>query len=120
MSPREPFDGFPTADDVARAIVAACRLTGEDPEAVARGVPGNPGRGKSGLGPGARVLAMDALWTAFPVAGREGLARCVGFRNPRSGGASLSNARKRPGWREDWADDVLGAVVAPAYGERAT
>lgn len=60
---------FPTADDVAVAIVAACRQTGEDPVSCAEGIY---------TVRRARHYAMHALARVFPEAMRRSLARCVG------------------------------------------
>lgn len=59
----------PTADQVAAAIVAACRFTGEDPIAVASGT-----RRSSR----ARHYAMHALAIRFPRCRKRALARMVG------------------------------------------
>jgi len=103
------FDGFPTAPQIALAIVTACRLTGDEPEALLRG----------DYGCTARNYAMDALLTAFPAARRVGLATALGYPTPRAGQAAVLTARKAKGWREEWADEVLGALVADLYGEQA-
>ena len=63
----------PTADDVAVAIVASCRETGDDPMSTASG----------GLGIGratnrARHYALHALIHVFPVANRYRVCRWVG------------------------------------------
>ena len=99
---------FPDAPAIARAIVEACRLFGEDPEAMARGDASR-----------ARHVALDALLTLYPAASRVGLARCLGYRNPKNGASQLTLAR-RPGWMSEIISDVvLGALVADSYGARA-
>jgi hypothetical protein len=103
------YEGFPTADQIALAIVTAARLTGEDPEAVLRGE----------YGVRARVYAMSGLLLAFPKARRVGLGECLGYPTPRAAQASVISSSNTKGWREEWADEVLGALVAPLYGEGA-
>jgi hypothetical protein len=100
---------FPSADEIATAVVTACRLTGEDPVACVRGE----------LGVRGRHVALDALLAAFPEARREGLGRCLGYGSPRAAQGNLIGARKLRWWRDDWADETLGALVASQYGERA-
>jgi hypothetical protein len=100
---------FPSADTIATAIVAASRLTGEDPIALAMGE----------MGIRARHIALDALLSAYPDARREGLGRCLGYGSPRAAQGNLIGARKLKWWRDDWADDVLGTLVADRYGARA-
>lgn len=100
--------GFPDAATIARAIVEACRLFGEDPEAMARG---NASR--------ARHVAFDALLTVYPAASRVVLARCLGYRHPRNGGSQLTLARQTSWWSDIHSDEVIGALVADRYGEQA-
>lgn len=93
---------FPSADRIAVAIVMAAQVHGEDPLAIARGVPG--GRG--------RVLAYAALTEAYPQARKAGLSRCCAFISPATASAHLSNARKARWWNEDHLDEIVGALVA--------
>lgn len=99
---------FPTADEIARAIVTACRLTGDQPVATCMGQPSR-----------ARCLAMHALMTTFPDARRESIARCCGLRKRETIHAIVGAARKASWWREEWVDEVVGALVAHQYGEQA-
>lgn len=59
---------FPSADDIAIAIIAACRQTGENPEDVALG----------SVAQRARRYAYKVLTTQFPLARKIGLAKAVG------------------------------------------
>lgn len=65
---------FPTADDVARAIVAACRETGDDPIRAASGLVG----GAHGTTIRARHYALHALLHTFPKLPRGIAAKLVG------------------------------------------
>lgn len=101
---------YPTADEVARAIVEACRLTGEDPIAVAKGEPGLR----------ARAIALDALLAVFDEAPKAALARCLAYGSPSGAVSNLKHIfRVSSWWRDDWVDEVVGAIVADQYGERA-
>jgi hypothetical protein len=63
----------PSSDDVARAIIAACRETGDDPARTVTGeaLPGQPTNR-------ARHYAMHALLHVFPDLERHAAARLVG------------------------------------------
>jgi hypothetical protein len=99
---------FPTADQIATAIVTACRLTGEDPIAIIEGERGHRAR--------ARHIAFDALIEAFPQAKKVGLARCLGYSTPAKAPSNLVYVfRKLQWWRETWVDEVIGALVADQY-----
>lgn len=100
---------FPTADQIALALVTACRLTGDNPLTTALG---QTSRG--------RHVAFAALTVAFPDARRLSLARCVGYLKRETCQASVSMARKSRWWNEDWVDETVGALVAPIYGEDAS
>jgi hypothetical protein len=67
----DPAD-IPTPDHIARAIVAACVITGDDPEALADG--------RAGL-PRAAWLAARALKSAFPFTSVRKLLRYVSGGN---------------------------------------
>lgn len=74
---------MPTADQVARAIVAAARETGEDPIACASGKATHTGQGLKVTDRVSRAIrcrhyAMHALVRAFPGLPRETYARLVG------------------------------------------
>lgn len=100
---------FPTADQIAIAVVTAAKVLGEDPEAVVHGAPGLR----------ARHVAMDALAAAFPEARRTGLARCLGYKAPRAAQEAVVGARNSRWWNEMVADEIVGLLVADAYGEQA-
>ncbi|WP_457153325.1 hypothetical protein [Mesorhizobium sp. P5_C1] len=103
---------FPTADQIALAIVTACRLSGTNPVLTALGqVAHRDSRG--------RHIAFAALLEAFPDARRMGIAKCCGYRGYGSATANLPTFRKTPWWREDWVEEVIGAVVAEQYGDQA-
>ncbi|MEK1928512.1 MAG: hypothetical protein AAAC47_01770 [Pararhizobium sp.] len=99
---------YPTADQVARAIVAACELTAENPLMITE---------PSQLH--ARHYAFAALKKEFPNVQSVILARCVGYPQPRKGYAYSMSARHEHWWRDMITDDVLGALVADQYGDRA-
>lgn len=100
---------FPSARHVALAIVTAARLTGENPLEVVGG----------GIRSRARNLAMEALMLAFPEMPKMAVARCCGCPHPKAAGTYIEQAHRARWWREDHVDEVLGAVVADQYGERA-
>jgi hypothetical protein len=100
---------FPTADQIALAIVTACRLFGEDPVALCKGE----------YGIRARLIAYDALMTAFPDARRAGLGECLAFGTPRSAQGQVVTSRKLKWWSEIAVDEIVGALVADQYGEQA-
>ena len=93
-----------TANIVARAIVAACRETGEEPIAMVEG---------RSLGR-ARHYAMHALAHCFPEAQRSILARVVGCkRNPASffvTSLTKIQAKNMPWWDEVAYARVINAV----------
>ncbi|WEX10317.1 hypothetical protein [Chelativorans sp. AA-79] len=101
---------FPTADQIATAIVTACRLTGSNPVLIALGTEG----GEKARG---RHIALAALVEAFPDARRTGLARSCGYRTPASAVSNLTNFRKQSWWREAWVDEVVGELVSEQYAE---
>jgi hypothetical protein len=103
---------FPTADQVALAIVVACRLAGTNPILTAMGqVAHRESRG--------RHIAFAALIEVFPDARRMSIARCVGYRAIGSAMANLPTYRKTEWWNELWVDEVIGALVADQYGAQA-
>lgn len=91
---------FPTADQVATAIVAAARLTGEDPVGCIAGAPAMR----------CRAIAFEALRLVFPEARVPGLGRCVGWR-PTSTTTCIANAKIRSWWSDDAVDEVVGALI---------
>lgn len=90
---------YPSADQVARAVVAACRLTGDGPMATCMRQPSR-----------ARNIAMQVLMDRFPDAKRQTLARLVGYPKPVAGTSTLAMARKSAWWRDEWVDDVKAAI----------
>jgi len=100
---------FASADQIARAVVAAARLLGADPlQIVAKQPPnvsGNPAVR-------ARFLAFVGLRVALPECNRHAQARGVGFdsSNPDS---NVPKIMRAAWWREDWVDEVVGAILAP-------
>lgn len=104
---------FPTAHHIGLAIVTACRLAGTSPILTAMGqVSQREARG--------RHLAFAALIEAFPEARKIGIARCCGYgRGMGSAPGNLPTYRKTAWWRDDWVDEIVGAVVADQYGEQA-
>lgn len=108
----ETAPDFPTADEVAKAIVLAARLHGEDPEAIF----------ETGTTSRARHVAMEALRIAYPKAKRAPLALCLGYRTTAEGKAPLAMinmARKTKWWREEYVDEIVGTLVASRYGEQS-
>ncbi|MDR3495318.1 MAG: hypothetical protein P4L82_12025 [Ancalomicrobiaceae bacterium] len=106
----------PTAEDYARAIVMACRFTGNGPMQMALGA----GRSR------ARVVAFAALKTAFPQAVFEHIARRVGFASAPSGksagmiaATALCGARLAQWWRDEWVGEIVGVLVGEDTGARA-
>lgn len=102
---------FPDANTIAQAVVMAAKLLEEDPERVAATLPHATGASR------ARHLAMAALREAFPEAQATTLFKCLGYAGNAS--AQLAMARKRTWWRDDLVDEIVGALVAPLYGEQA-
>lgn len=95
---------FPTADDVARAILAACRETGEDPLAVASGK----------IDQRARHYALNALKAIFPDARSRSISRMCG--GPAYAFYSYSRYkvfRVAKWWDESAFERVLAATSTP-------
>lgn len=82
---------FPSAHQIAIAIVAAARLHGEDPVKVAFG--------RGGVAR-ARVFSYAALVAAFPDARKTGLAKAVGYSDIYPASAALNAGRKAKWWDE--------------------
>jgi hypothetical protein len=108
---------MPDADEVAIAIVTACRITKEDPIAVIEQVPMLR----------ARHYAMHALVHVFPDVPRAAVARCVGapglpdgfYKNslsqkfkPVVGGPRVGK-RQAQWWSEDSFMAVIDAIRRP-------
>lgn len=100
---------FPTADQIGLAVVTAARLLGDDPEAVIKGE----------MGCRSRHVVMDALMITFPTANRTSLATCLAYPTPRAGHSAVITAKKSKWWSDVHVDEVVGVLVAPAYGEQA-
>lgn len=98
---------FPTADQIARAIVAAAALTGEDPIECAEGTFGMRCRG----------VAAEALRRKLPKARRMGVFRCVGWEPCHNAYIKLRQAKRSKWWRDGWvqivADQIPDAKPAP-------
>lgn len=108
------MNNMPNADDVARAIVAACRETGEDPIACASGV--------SGIR--ARHYAMHSLLHVFPDLQRKSAASIVGCPgkpvyfwnaswNQVAKPQTFGNRRKANWWDEESYGRVIKAIEQP-------
>jgi len=98
--------GFPSADAIALALVAAARFYDEDPLSIARGVRSR-----------ARLVAIAALKEAFPDASWAGLARCCGHPTPSVGQPCVQSARKCRWWRETHVAEVAGALKPGGTGD---
>lgn len=105
--PPRPAAVFPSADQIALAIVAACRITGDGPMATCMRQPSR-----------ARNIALAALIEVFPDATRQSPARCCGYAKPALGTTTLGMARKAAWWNEAHVEEVIGALTAWEYGER--
>ena len=85
---------FPTADDVARAIVAACRETGADPLQVASGGYVRKGTHQAHCISRARGYAAWALDDLFEI-GSPACSRLVGIQQKSSAEEFLATLRHR-------------------------
>lgn len=97
---------YPTADQVAHAIVAACRMFGEDPVAVAMGLKGSSGR----------IYAFAALSDCFPSVPAVRVAAMLGVREAGRAtfAANCRFSRQRLGWHADRLSAVVVAVTRSA------
>lgn len=109
---------IPTADDVARAIVAASKETGADPIAVAKGENDNlRGRHVDGARPypisRARAYAAKALAAVFTACWRTRIAGMVGTRglSRQSYFSALDQRIKDPAGPAWWDVAILGRVI---------
>lgn len=100
---------FPTAQQLARAVVMAAQFSGEDPETILT----------TTVDVRARNYALAALVEAFPEALITQLANALNFAAPDRAAAILAHTRKTGWWREGHVDEIVGALVASEYGERA-
>lgn len=97
---------FPTAHEIATAIIAAASLHQEDPIATLQGAHDRRGR----------YLAFAALIEAFPSVQRYKLAGFCGFgKSSTKASSNLTLARKWAWWR----DSDLGTVKAALAAEIA-
>lgn len=90
----------PTAEHVARAIVAAASLTGDDPVAVASGAPAVR----------ARHYAAAALYKLFPQVLTRLIAQYVGMLNGSSQSSERSSIeflRRKAAW---WDESIVTAA----------
>lgn len=68
----------------------------------------------------ARLVALAAMRSAFRVARVKDLAVLIGFEEPVKAVSNLRKARTTNNWwRDEWVDDVVGALVADRYGDQA-
>lgn len=98
---------FPSADQIALAIVRAAVASSEDPLGMPRGNASH-----------ARHMAFDALREAFPDARREGLATCLGYLKPQNAAAFVSTGKTCKWWNWNLVDEIVGELVADQYGEQ--
>ncbi len=99
---------FPSADQIALAIVEACRLTGDGPVATCLQ---QQSRG--------RHIAFSALCEVFPEASKRRLARLTGYAKPETWSPIVQSAKRAGWWRDEWVDEVVGVLVADQYGDQA-
>lgn len=99
---------FPNADQIALAIVTACRITGDGPVATCLRQTSR-----------ARHIAFVALCEVFPEAKKASLARLTGYPKPPHYDQLVRAARKAAWWNDAHVDEVVGALAAETYGEQA-
>jgi hypothetical protein len=100
---------FPTADQIAIAVVAASRLFGADPIKVVQGALSKPGAPIPESR--ARPVATEALRLRFPDARKDGIFRCLGWPAPHGAIVALRTAKTTKWWSDDLVDEVLGALI---------
>lgn len=114
VHPRRVHAMTPTADIIANAIVSAARITGADPEAVARGEIDNK-RGypadRTYAIARARVYAVMALYRVFPLSRRVYLAQACGVGKAGAPGFIASNEQHMRSTRW-WDGEKFARVVA--------
>jgi hypothetical protein len=103
----DTMDVPPSADQVAAAIIAACRETGADPESVASGAKGAGSRFPISR---ARAYAALAIRAVFPENGSVALGRMVGSNAPSSYVTQIDN-QLRNGLLKWWDDKTFMRVV---------
>lgn len=67
----------------------------------------------------ARHVAFEALSILYPSYGSIRLGIRLGYSDPSNASARVSDAKRLLWWSEDHVDEVVGALVAELYGERA-
>jgi hypothetical protein len=106
---------YPTADQIAHAIVAACRITGADPLAVVSRETDTPSAANDFPIARARSYSALALAAVFPAMPRAAVDRVIGCQ-PGSIGVYLGGLNKRikEGQCSTWYDPekLLGVVNA--------
>ncbi|MGO8738596.1 hypothetical protein [Rhodoblastus sp.] len=98
---------FASADQVARALVAAAKLLGADPLGAFARTPAHISAIPIAR---TRYLAYDALRVALPSTNAEACARGVGFAQA-STAANIWKIRQAAWWRDAWVDEVVGAIL---------
>lgn len=98
---------YATADQIAHAVVAAARLTGADPVGLYA-----VETGKHSAMARARAIAFVALCEALPSVRRKTIEHALGYA---AGSCSNVHTYRKTAswWREDWIDEVVGAILAP-------
>jgi hypothetical protein len=66
-----------------------------------------------------KLIAFEALAVLFPNYGNTRLGLRLGFTNPGQASAMVASAKDAFWWTDTQVDDVIGALVADQYGERA-
>ena len=97
-----------SADEIARAVVAAAHLVGADPLRIYEPPPPNP---RSNVMARVRYLAFGGLIAVYPQAKRPDLARLLGIPAPKSVCGNYQNMTRAQWWCEDWVDEVAGAIL---------
>ncbi|KQV27873.1 hypothetical protein ASC97_05790 [Rhizobium sp. Root1203] len=64
-------------------------------------------------------VAFDALLCLYPTYGSTRLAIRLGYLKPANATAALASAKLQFWWNDCHVDEVIGALVADQYGERA-
>jgi hypothetical protein len=99
---------YASADQIARAIVAAARLTGADPLRLYEPSPRAPNAMSR-----ARWLAYAALSSVVKGCANVALARGLGIAPAYNVASNFRIMQTSKWWREDWVDEVVGAILAP-------
>jgi hypothetical protein len=99
---------FASADQIARGVVAAARLVGADPLRIYEPSPRAPNAMSR-----ARWLAYAALSSIVEGCGKAALARSLGIGSAWNAPSNFKLAKNSKWWREDWVDEIVGAILAP-------